>query len=253
MGKNYYIILLSFVCLAINSCAEIDGSFESAKSSLSEKMGSPAYDILSQTMLRDSENLFSTEQTLTEDGENSNPKNKNIFLLKQSPSGSREWIIDLGISDQESGISATFDSTENIYLTRYKRNRLEDNEDSRDFTVLLTKYNSSGGRDWIKNLGKSKVEYGARLTVDSSDNIYVTGFSNEFVPLNTLLAKYDASGNRVWTKKLGSTLTDFTWDITVDSSDNIYLTGIADNIFAQNISWHDDILLMKFNSDGIKL
>ena len=69
-----------------------------------------------------------------------------------------------------------------------------------------------------------------------------------------MLAKYDSSGTREWKKPLGSTLTDFAWDVTVDSTDNIYVTGFSENSFAQNTSWQDDdILLMKFNTDGIKL
>ena len=101
-------------------------------------------------------------------------------------------------------------------------------------------------------MGKSEVEYGARLIGDSSDNIYITGFSSEFGHWNTLMAKYDTSGNREWTKALSSTLTDFAWDVTVDSKDNIYVTAFSENSFAQNSNWQDDILLMKFNTDGIK-
>ena len=67
------------------------------------------------------------------------------------------------------------------------------------------------------------------------------------------MAKYDTSGNREWTKALGSTLTDFSWDVTVDSKDNINVTGFSENSFAQSSGWQDDILLMKFNTDGIKL
>ena len=203
MGKIFYIILISYVCLIINSCAEIDRSSESANSSLTEQIWFSAYDILIGTTLMSSDNLFAPEQTSTEKGGNSTPTNNNIFLVKQ---------------------------------------------------------NSSGSREWIEQLGKSAVEYGARLIVDSSDNIYVTGFSsefesdNEFGSQNTLLAKYDSSGTRAWTKPLGSTLTDFAWDVTVDSTDNIYVTGFSENSFAQNTSWQDDdILLMKFNTDGIKL
>ena len=154
----------------------------------------------------------------------------------------------------------TFDSSDNVYITGYTRNGLDGNKNSGDFTVFLVKYNSSGNREWIQQLGKSTVEYGARLIVDSSANIYVTGFSsefesdNEFGSQNTLLAKYDSSGTREWTKPLGSTLTDFAWDVTVDSTDNIYVTGFSENSFAQNTSWQDDdILMMKFNTDGIKL
>jgi len=259
MGKFFYIILISFVCLTINSCAEIDRSSESANFSLTEHIWSKAYDILIGTELMSSDNLFVPEQTSTKKDVNSTPNNNNIFLVKKDFSGSREWIIDLGISDEESGISMTFDSSENVYITGYTINGLEGNKKSGDFTVFLVKYNLSGTREWIKKLGKSEVEYGARLIVDSSDYIYVTGFysefesENEFVPRNTLIAKYDTSGNREWTKALGSTLIELAWDVTVGSKDNIYVTGFSENSFVQNSGWQDDILLIKFNTDGIKL
>jgi len=258
MGKIFYFILISFVSLTINSCAEIDISSESANSSLTEQIWSSAYDILIGSTLISSDNLFVPEQTSTEKSVNPTPKHNKIFLVKQNYSGNRDWIMDLGISDEESGISMTFDSSDNVYITGYTRNGLEGNKDSGDFTVFLVKYNSSGSREWIKKLGKSEVEYGVRLIVDSSDNIYVTGFfsefesDNEFGPRNTLMAKYDTSGNKEWTKVLGSTLIEFAWDVTADSKDNIYVTGFSDNSFAQNIGWQDDSLLMKFNTDGIK-
>jgi len=259
MGKIFYIILISFVCLTINSCAEIDRSSESTNSSLTEQIWSSAYDIVIGTALMSSDNLFAPEQTSTDKGANSTPKNNNIFLVKQNFSGSKEWIMDLGISDEESGISMTFDSSDNVYLTGYTRNGLEGNMNSGVFTVSLVKYNSSGTREWIKKLGKSELENGARLIVDSSDNIYVTGFSSEFDSdneigsRNTLIAKYDTSGNREWTKALGSSLNEFAWDVTVDSKDNIYVTGFSEKSFAKNSGWQDDVLLMKFSTDGIEL
>jgi hypothetical protein len=91
------------------------------------------------------------------------------------------------------------------------------------------------------------------LAVDSYKNIYVTGFFNGFGSRNILLVKYNTYGNREWTKTLGSTLTDFAWDVNVDSNNNIYLIGLSEDIFTQKISSHDDIILMKFNTDGIKL
>ena len=72
-----------------------------------------------------SDNLFAPEKTSTEKGGNSTPNDNNIFLVKQNSSGSREWIMDLGISDEESGISMTFDSSYNVYITGYTRNGLD--------------------------------------------------------------------------------------------------------------------------------
>ena len=135
MEKIFYIILISFVCLTINTCAEIDRSSESANSSLTEQIWSSAYDILVGTVLMSSDNLFAPEQTSTEKGGNYTPKNNNIFLVKQNSSGSREWIMDLGISDEESGISMTFDSSDNVYITGYTRNGLEGYKNSGDFRV----------------------------------------------------------------------------------------------------------------------
>ena len=117
MGKIFYIIVISFVCLTINSCAENQRSSEYANSSLTEKIWSSAYDILIGTALMSSDNVFAPGQTLTQKGGNSIPKNNNIFLVKQNSSGSREWIMDLGISDGESEISMTFDSSDNVYIT----------------------------------------------------------------------------------------------------------------------------------------
>ena len=253
MGKFFYIIIISFVYLTINSCGEIERSSELSDSSFSEQISSSAYDILTANMLTSSEIFFKSEQTMIEKGENTNPNNQKVFLSRNSSYGSRDWIINLDISDVKSGISMTFDSLENVYVTGYICNVREENKDSQDFTVFLVKYNPSGNREWSKKLGKSIVEYGARLNVDSLDNIYVTGFSNDLEDHNTLLAKYNTSGIREWTKTLGSTLNDYTWDVTVDSENNIYLTGLSGNSFLQNINWQDDVILMKFSTDGIKL
>ena len=169
MRKIYHIILILFVCLTINSCAEIDRSSESENHFLTEQIWFSENNILAGNVLKSSENLFTLEQSSIEQHGNSNPKKENIFLVKKNFFGSREWIMDLGITDEESGISMTFDSYDNVYITGYTRNRFESRKNSGDFTVFLTKYNSSGSRDWIKKLGKSEVEYGARLIVDSYD------------------------------------------------------------------------------------
>ncbi len=252
MGKFFYIIIISFFYL-INSCAEIERSYDLSDSPFSEQIWTSSYDIVNVGMFIPANKLFNHDQTLIEKVGNTNPKNQKIFLLKKNSSGSIDWTIDLGISDDKSGISMTFDSLENVYITRYKRTFHEDNKDSEDFIVFLDKYSSSGKREWIKKLGRSKVEYGARLIVDSSDNIYVTGFSNLSGSNKILLEKYNTSGIREWTNTLDSTLIDFTWDVTVDSEDNIYTIGFSEKSFKQNISWQDVILHMRFNSDGIKL
>ena len=97
----------------------------------------------------------------------------------------------------------------------------------------------------------SNFETKGPCVIKSFFNVFET--DTEVVSRKTLLAKYDISGNIEWTKILGSSLTYFAWDIAVDSMDNIYLTKFSENSFAQNSGWKEDIHIMKFNKDGIKL
>jgi len=63
------------------------------------------------------------------------------------------------------------------------------------------KYNSSGTKQWTQQLGTSVNDIGQEVTVDSSDNIYVTGSTKGGLDGNTnsgssdlILVKYNSSG-----------------------------------------------------------
>lgn len=260
MEKILQIILVSFFCLTIFSCAKIDNSSETANSSLTEQIWSFAYDFLNEAALESQDKVFLPAQNIGKHGGNTQSNSKNIFLVKHDSSGTKEWIKELGISDEESGISMTVDSSDNIYVTGYAGQGRDVKKISGNFALFLVKYNSSGNKEWTKLLGNSAAEYGAGLTVDSADNIYVTGFSSQikadsgFGGQDILLAKYDSSGTRQWTKQLVSSSTDFAWDVTVDSADKIYVTGFSEASLSGNLNrYNDDVLLLKFNSDGMKL
>ena len=69
--------------------------------------------------------------------------------------------------------------------------------------IILVKYNSSGTRQWTKQLGSSSTDWGYDVTTDSSGNIYVTGNTLGNLDGNTnsgdediFLVKYDSSGTK---------------------------------------------------------
>ena len=52
---------------------------------------------------------------------------------------------------------------------------LNNNTNSGAQDIILVKYNSSGTKQWTKQLGTSTSEYPFEVANDSSNNIYVTG------------------------------------------------------------------------------
>ena len=87
------------------------------------------------------------------------------------------------------------------YVTEYTEGGLDGNTNSESNDIILVKYNSSGTKQWTKQFGSSTSDTGQGVTVDSSDNIYVTGYTAGALDGNTsagandiILVKYNSSG-----------------------------------------------------------
>ena len=123
---------------------------------------------------------------------------------------------------------------------------------------------STDNTSWTtKQLGTSSYDYGRGVTTDSSDNIYLTGYTHGGLDGNTssgkgdiFLLKYNSSGTKQWTKLLGTSSDDRGNGVTTDSSDNIYVTGSTDGDLDGNTNSGNyvtyDIFLVKYSSDGVK-
>ena len=91
--------------------------------------------------------------------------------------------------------------------------------------------------------GESDI--GRALTTDIYGNIYVVG-SIAFTSDNIVLLKYNPLGELQWQREWGSGLMDGANGITTDSFGNIYIVG-----FTETSTDNEDILLIKYNSNGI--
>jgi uncharacterized delta-60 repeat protein len=185
-----------------------------------------------------------------------------IFLIKFNSSGTKQWTEQLGTSSLEIGLGVTTDSSGNIYVTGYtKGGGLDGNTNFGGYDIFLVKFNSSGIKQWTKQLGTSSKEFGHGVTNDSSGNIYVTGFTQGGLDGNTnsggkdiFLVKYNSSGTKIWTKQLGTSKDEDGYQVTTDSTGHIYMTGYTDGDLDGNTSSGGrDIFLIKFNSSGTKI
>ena len=148
--------------------------------------------------------------------------------------------------------------------------------------AYLAQYNSNGVLQWVKHFTSSGTDFTTGVTVDSNNNVIVTGSfaatmdfagdgiggSGDLVSLGSndiFTAKYTSAGSFVWAIRGGGTGNDSGWQgaVTADSSRNVYLnvpfTGTAD-FAGDGIGGSGDLVslggtadnaVVKYNSAGV--
>ena len=168
-----------------------------------------------------------------------------IFLVKYDNSGELQWDHTLTVSlDDDIGYGLAVDSSDNVYLTGKVYELVNMIGD-----MILMKYNSAGEQQWNRTWGAAYLDQGLGVTVDSSDDIYITGFTQNFGAggSDIALVKYDTSGEQLWNRTWGGSMDDVGMGVTVDSYDNVYIAGATESFGAGN----SDICLVKYDSSGI--
>jgi len=108
---------------------------------------------------------------------------------------------------------------------------------------LIIKYGSNGKILWNRITNLSGMNYAQGITVDSQDNIIVTGKMNASERADIYTIKYDKDGNKIWDAIYDNSEDDFATDVAVDSQDNIIVVG----------SSNKDCLIIKYANDGMKI
>jgi hypothetical protein len=99
---------------------------------------------------------------------------------------------------------------------------------------MIIKVSSTGDVLWTRSLGGGEVGYDSLtefkgITVDSLNNVYVTGNINGVGAM--LIAKYSSGGILQWQKQLKRGANTMGSAIAVDSYNNLCIIGTSENIF----------------------
>jgi len=132
-------------------------------------------------------------------------------FAKLNSSGSLEWQIRLNNFTNEA-YKVNVDSTGNLYSVG--RTFESGNNDG-----LLVKLNTSGTIQWQRKLGSAEAERFWGVSLDSSNNVYCSGFSSD----SLLIAKYNDSGTIQWQRTLPTGTTDDP-KIVVNGSGDSYIS-----------------------------
>ena len=86
-------------------------------------------------------------------------------------------------------------------MTGYTAGGLDGNTSAGDKDLFVVKYNSSGTKQWTKQLGTSSSDNATGVATDSSGNVYVTGWTYGGLDGNTnagiwdiFVVKYNSDG-----------------------------------------------------------
>ena len=147
--------------------------------------------------------------------------------------------------------------------------------------AMILKFSSTGVRLWSTYFGGNAYDQCEAMTVDSQDNVFVTGFtSSSNLPIQLLAGAYsqttfgggsdafmiklNSQGVLLWSTFVGGTLNDQPNSICIDNTDNIYITGTTNstNFPTQQLTgayWQsalggsNDVFILKFTHQGVLL
>jgi len=177
--------------------------------------------------------------------------NHDYVTVKFSSSGVRQWVSRY--NGAGNGIdwpnAIAIDSSNNIYVTGQSTT----DTTNYGFDFLTVKYNSNGAQQWVNRYSGSSYmgSDGANaITVDKSNNIYVTGFCTD-IPDEGLFCtiKYNSNGEQQWVAKYDGTAVraDIGSFVKVDNFGNVFVSGVS-----YNQMQYTDFATVKYNSDGIQ-
>lgn len=149
------------------------------------------------------------------------------------------WIATIGNTGSDVAYGIGVDSNGNSYITGIASN-------SPYAYMLIAKYNTSGALQWQRVLGNAtNTQNGRAATVDSSGNVYVTGYTDSGSN-KVLVAKYNTNGTIQWQGTLGTGAQTLAGrGIFVDSSGNVYVCADGNDT-----SGSSDLFVFKYNNSG---
>lgn len=185
-----------------------------------------------------------------------NQGGKDAVLRKYTSTGTSDWGRQLGNAGEEHAYGVAVDSSGAPAIGGLTDNALYSTYYGGTYDGFLSRYDSSGTRQWIQMIGTAE-EDGVYAVASDGTNYFAVGYTYGALTgtnagmRDAFVAKYNASGTQLWVRQLGTAADDVAYAATVDSSGNVYLAGFTSGTFSsQTAAGAKDVFLAKYDSSG---
>ncbi len=171
------------------------------------------------------------------------------FLARYDSAGSPVWIrqlgSDRGVDDVALGVAA--DGEGNALITGFTWGSLGGTS-AGGSDAFLAKYDASGSRLWIRQVGWEGYDVSEGVAVDQAGNSFIAGVTSGF---DVFLAKHDPAGNELWLRTFGDPIaSDWAKGVAVDASGDVWITGVTGGALGGPSAGGADLFVAKCDTTG---
>jgi len=165
-----------------------------------------------------------------------NVDGSDIFLKKYDASGNLLFSRMVGSNQSATGFKVTVDASDNVIIAGQTGGAL--NQAAFDFGLdnFVSKFDSEGEELWTRQLGPSASDGALDVTVDTSGNIYTSGFTYGAMTTSetynggsdAYVTKLDANGVLQFHKQFSGAGDEKATAIAINSGGDILVAGMSD-------------------------
>ena len=225
------------------------------------QFGTSVLDAANSVSVDASGNAFVAGQTSGALPGQSSAGGSDFFVIKYSADGSLLWTRQLGTTAADGATSVSVDASGNVLVVGATVGALGGVTNPSGSDVLVARYNTDGTFFWARQFGSSSMDAANSVSLDTSGNAIVAGYTSGVLPgqssaggNDAFVTKYSASGTLVWTRQFGSSENDSGDSVKVDASGNAFVAGQTSGALSgQPSAGGSDAFVTQYSADGTLL
>lgn len=179
-----------------------------------------------------------------------------ILVTKYRASdGAQMWVRLLGTTAVDVGAGVGVDASGNVYVGGATTGSLGA-ANAGNYDIVLAKFSSSGGLQWVKQRGSAAEEQSYNIAVNASGEVAMVGytagaFAGALVgSYDAFVLKFTSGGDLVWQSQFGSAGDEMPAGVVVDQNGYVYVGGdTSGSIDAVNGGW-EDFFVRLYDTNG---